>query len=119
MFIESRNASASSFFFSPRSKNNESLKAITEDENAAKEVKAKAYDEMMTLTENADKEMRVETLIDKMGFSDCVALLGDDGSIDIVIKTPSLTNAQTAQITDTVSRQANISIENIHIKKLF
>lgn len=102
-----------------RSKNEESLKAVVDDTNASKEAKDKANDQLVVLVANSDKEMRVETLIEKMGFNDCVALMGDDGSMDIVIKTPSLTSQQTAQITDTVSRQANISIDKIHIKKLF
>jgi stage III sporulation protein AH len=102
-----------------RSQSSEALKAITEDTTASKEARDKAYSQMTALSANSDKEMRIETLIDKMGFSDCIALIGDNGSVDIVIKTPSLTNQQVAQIQDTVSRQANVSIENIVIKKLF
>jgi stage III sporulation protein AH len=102
-----------------RSKGSESLKAITEDTNASKEARDKAYSQMVSLSGNADKEMRIETLIDKMGFSGCVALIGDDGSVDIVLKTPSLSNSQAAQVYDAVSRQANVDMGNIHIKKLF
>lgn len=102
-----------------RSKSNDSLKAITEDTNASKETRAEAYDEMMALVDNADKEMRIETLIREKGFSDAIALFADDGSIDIIVKTPSLTTAQTAQIADIVSRQAKVAIESIHIKNLF
>lgn len=102
-----------------RSKSNESLKAITEDVNASKETRSKAYDQMMAIVERADQEMRIETLINKMGFSDSVALFADDGSIDIIVKTPSLTSSQTAQITDLVARQAKLTVDNIHIKKLF
>jgi stage III sporulation protein AH len=102
-----------------RSKSNESLKAITEDVNASKETRNEAYEQMMAIVEKADQEMRIETLINKMGFSDSVALFADDGSIDIIIKTPSLTNSQTAQITDIVTRQAKLTVDNIHIKTLF
>ncbi|NJD03555.1 MAG: SpoIIIAH-like family protein [Ruminiclostridium sp.] len=102
-----------------RSKSSDSLKAITEDVNASKEIRAEAYDKMMALLENADKEMRIETLIREKGFSDAVALFADDGSIDIIVKAASLTTAQTAQIGDIVSRQAKIAFEDIHIKKLF
>ena len=102
-----------------RSKSNDSLKAITEDANASEQTRAEAYGKMMELVGIADKEMRIETLIKEKGFSDAVALFADDGSIDVIVKTSSLTTAQTAQIADLVSRQAKISIENIHIKKLF
>ena len=102
-----------------RGKSSESLKAITEDVNASKETRTQAYDQMMAIVDNTDKEMRIETLINKMGFSDSVALFADDGSIDIIIKTPSLTNSQTAQITDLVVRQAKLSVDDIHIKTLF
>lgn len=101
------------------SKNSESLKAITEDVNASKETRTKAYDQMMAMVDKADTEMRIETLINKMGFSDSVALFAEDGSIDVVIKTPSLTSAQTAQITDIVTRQAKLTADDIHIKKLY
>ena len=102
-----------------RSKGNESLKAITEDINASKEIKAEAYDKMMAITANADKEMRIETLINKMGFAESIVVFADNGSIDIVIKTPSLSTSQTAQITDIVTRQAKADVDDIHIKTLF
>jgi stage III sporulation protein AH len=102
-----------------RSKATETLRAITEDASASKETIAKAHEEIFALMDTADREMRIETLIGKMGFSDCVVLFADDGSVDVVVKTPSLSTAQVVQITDTVSRQANVAIDNIHIKKLY
>ncbi len=102
-----------------RSKNSESLKAITEDINASKETKAEAYEKMIALSDNADKEMRIETLINKLGFADSFVLFADDGSVDIVVKTPSLSTSQTAQITDVVTRQAEVDVVDIHIKTMF
>lgn len=102
-----------------RSKSNESLKAITEDINASKETVAEAHNKMMAITSNADKEMRIETLINKMGFAESFVVFADDGSVDIVIKTPSLSTSQTAQITDIVTRQGEVAVDDIHIKPLF
>ena len=102
-----------------RGKDTDSLKSITSDSSVAKETKAKAYGAMMKLVENSQKEMRLETLIKEKGFSDVLALFGDDGSVDIVVKSPDLTDAQAAQIYDIASRQANISIAKIHIKNKF
>lgn len=97
----------------------ETFKAITEDVNASADVKEEAYDKMIAMTTNADKETRIETLINKMGFDESLVIFADDGSIDIVVKTPSLTTAQTAQITDIVTRHADASVDDIHIKTKF
>mgnify|MGYP000994315429 CR=1 FL=1 len=102
-----------------RSKTVESLKAITEDINASKETKEEAYDKRMAITGNADKEMRIETLINKMGFEESFVVFADNGSVDIVVKTPSLSTSQTAQITDIVIRQGEVAVKDIHIKPLF
>lgn len=102
-----------------RSENTESLKAIADDDNSNDEIKAEAQSKIITLSENADKEMRIETLINKMGFDDTFVLFADNGSVDIVIKTPSLTTSQTAQITDIVTRQGDVDVGDIHIRTLF
>ncbi len=102
-----------------RSKDLDSLKAITEDANAAKEVKAKAYDQRMKLAQNNDRELRIETLLREKGYDDVVALFGDDGSLDIIVKAPNLTSPQTAQIADVVTRQANVDMGKLHIKNIY
>lgn len=102
-----------------RSKSNDSLKAISEDSNATEQTRADAYNRMIELVDISDKEMRIESLIKEKGFSDAIAIFADDGSIDIVVKTPSLTTTQTAQIADIVSRQGKVAIEDIIIKKMY
>ncbi len=102
-----------------RSKSSESLKAIADDINASTETRDEANNKLMAITGNADKEMRIEALINKLGFADSFVLFADDGSVDIVVKTPSLSTSQTAQITDVVTRQAKISVDGIHIKTMF
>ncbi len=102
-----------------RSKSSELLKSISEDVDASEEIIAEAQSKMIALTGVSEKEMRIETLINKMGFEDTFILFADDGSVDIVVKTPSLTTSQTAQITDIVTRQGGVEVEDIHIKPLF
>ncbi|HEX3027979.1 MAG TPA: SpoIIIAH-like family protein [Clostridia bacterium] len=104
-----------------RSKSKDTFKSITEDQNATKEEKAEAYDEMMRLSKNAEKEMRMETLIKREGYSDVLVLLGDDGSVDIEFKSPTMTSQQVAKITDIVIRQADLHIrpEDMHVKNIF
>jgi stage III sporulation protein AH len=102
-----------------RSKDKDTLQQITKDENASKEVKAKAYDKMMAIVENSQKEQNIETLVKEKGFDDVVALFAEDGSLDIIVKSPGLTSAQVAQITDIATRHAKLDVEKVHIKNVF
>ncbi len=102
-----------------RGKDNEALKAITTDETASKDTKLKAQEKLMKIVDNSQREVRLETLIKDSGFADVVTLFGDDGSIDVIVKSQNLTSSQVAKITDVVARQANVPINKIHIKNIF
>jgi stage III sporulation protein AH len=102
-----------------RSKDSESLKGITEDVNATKESKNKAYDGMINIVNESQKELKIETLIKKIGFADCIALIGEENDIDVIVKAPSLTTSQISQITDIVVREAKTDLDGIHIKNLY
>ena len=47
------------------SRDTETLRAITEDPNADEMVKAEAFEKLIVMTENSQKEMKIETLIKK------------------------------------------------------
>ncbi|MDF2988168.1 MAG: hypothetical protein K0R50_3678 [Eubacterium sp.] len=102
-----------------RGKDIDIMKGIADDQLATKEQKAEAHSKMMKIIETSQKETNIETLIKGKGFGDVVALFGDDGSVDIVVKAPAISKQQTAQIVDIVTRQANISLDKIVIKKMF
>lgn len=102
-----------------RGRSDETLKAIAEDPGSTKEARNKALEKATRMAENSDREMRIENLIKKNGISDAIAFFADDGSVDIVVKAPNLSSAQTAQIYDVVSRQANLEIDKIRIKNIF
>ena len=102
-----------------RGKDIEIMKSITEDQAATKEAKAEAQAKMINIVETSQKELKIENLIKGKGFSDVVALFGDDGSVDIVVKAPAISKADTAKIVDIVTRQANVPMEKIIIKKMF
>ncbi len=102
-----------------RGKDIEIMKSITDDQSASKEQKTEAQAKMMKIVETSQKELNIENLIKGKGFSDVVALFGDDGSVDIVVKAPAISKADTAKIVDIVTRQANVSLDKIVIKKMF
>lgn len=102
-----------------RGKDIETIKGITDDQLASKEAKAKAQDKMLKIVEISQKEENIETLIKSKGFSDVVALFADDGSVDIVIKAPAISNADAAKIADIVIRQGKVTFDKIVIKPMF
>ncbi len=102
-----------------RGKNKDELQGIIGDPESSKELKSQANDKMLAIIDSSEREMAIETLIKEKGFSDVVVFVADDGSLDIVVKTQSLTDAEATQIADIAARQANVSIANIHVRDIF
>lgn len=102
-----------------RSKDVDILKGISSDENADKEIKAEAFEKMMKIVDNSQMESKIETLIKEKGFEDVIALFAEDGSIDIIVKSPGLNSAQAAQIADVVMRHTKLTMDKIHINTIY
>ncbi len=103
-----------------RAKNKETLQSIIDNEKISDEQKKDAIAQMVHVTELAEKEAAVETLLASKGFTDTVVSLTDDAA-DIVVGNAELTEANLAQIEDIVVRKteipaANIVITPIHAK---
>jgi len=101
------------------SKSTDSLKAITEDVNASEEVKAQAYEKLIALAQRAEMEAKIEALIADAGFEEALVLFSEDGGMDIIVKTPTLTSQDVAKIADVASRHANVSLDKIYIKNKY
>lgn len=100
-----------------RAKNKEMLMEIIDNENLADAQKEQAVQQMVELTELAEAEVTVETLLASKGFTDVVVSLTAD-SADIVVKSKELTDANRAQIEDIVTRKTGVAPENIVITPL-
>ena len=66
------------------------------------------------MTQIAEQELAIETLMASKGFSESVVNLTED-SADIVVNAEELTDANRAQIEDIVTRKTEIAPENIVI----
>ncbi|MGN0404214.1 MAG: SpoIIIAH-like family protein [Bariatricus sp.] len=97
-----------------RAKNKETLQAIIDDTNVSDEQKADAIAQLVQMTELAEKEVTIETLLASKGFSEAVVSLSED-SADVVVNSSDLTEAKRAQIEDIVTRKAEINAANIVI----
>ena len=82
--------------------------------NISEEEKQSAVEQMVRMTQIAEQELAIETLMASKGFSESVVNLTED-SADIVVNAEELTDANRAQIEDIVTRKTEIAPENIVI----
>ena len=97
-----------------RAKNKESLLEIIDNENLSDEQKQEAVNQMVAMTEIAEKEAAAETLLASKGFSEAVVSLTDE-SADVVVTAAELSDANRAQIEDIVTRKTGVAAENVVI----
>lgn len=97
-----------------RAENKAALMEIINNTNLADEQKQAALDNVVTITQTAEKEMSAEILLDARGFEDAVVSITGD-TVDVVVSSAELSDAQRAQIEDIVMRKTGVSIENIVI----
>ena len=97
-----------------RAQNKETLQALIDNTSLGEEEKSDAVAQMVKITELAEQELAIETLMSAKGFSESVVSLTED-SADIVVNAAELTDANRAQIEDIVTRKTNIEPENIVI----
>ena len=88
-----------------RSKNKETLQAIIDNDS---------LDEMITLTDIAEKESNAEMMLEAKGFTDVVVSMNDDGC-DVVLNMGEATDAKRAQVEDIVKRKTGVSADKIVI----
>lgn len=100
-----------------RAKNKDTLLNIINNSNIAEEAKQQAIQDMIKLTEIAEKENAAETLLMAKGFSDPVVSISSD-KVDVVVNASAITDAQRAQIEDVVKRKAEVGAESIIITLL-
>ena len=97
-----------------RTKNKETLLEIINNTNISDEQKQTAIDNMVKMTEYAEKENATETLLSTKGFENTVVSINDN-SVDVVIGMTEITDAQRAQIEDIVKRKTEVPAEYIVI----
>ena len=92
-----------------RSKNKETLLEIINNTNIDEAAKQDALNQMVAMTDIAERENAAEMLLEAKGFSIT------DNTADVVLDMGEVTDAKRAQIEDIVKRKAGIEAENIII----
>lgn len=97
-----------------RAKNKETLMEVLQNASLTESVKAEAVQQLSAITQNSEKEIAAELLLEAKGFSDvAVSLL--DGNADVVVNLETLTETQKAQIEDIVKRKTGVTADKITI----
>ena len=97
-----------------RAKNKETLMEIINNANITESQKQEAVDNMIAITDIAEKETAAEILLESKGFSDVVVSISDTG-VDVVVNASELSEAQRAQIEDIIIRKTGVSPDTIII----
>lgn len=97
-----------------RSKNKETLQNIIDNKNLSAEEKEKAVNQMVQMTETAEKESAAESLLAAKGFHNSIVSITDDQA-DVIVGASELSDANRAQIEDIVTRKTGVAAQNIVI----
>ena len=97
-----------------RSRNKEILMELINSTNVTEEQKQSAIDEMVEMTDGAEKELAAETLLVAQGFDEVVVSIYDSCA-DVVVSSTQVSDAQRAQIEDIVKRKTGIEASKITI----
>ncbi len=100
-----------------RAKNKETLMQLINSDQISETEKQAAVQNMIRLTEIAEKENAAETLLKAKGFVDPVVSITDN-KVDVVVNAASLTDPERAQIEDIVKRKTEIGADGIVITLL-
>lgn len=98
-----------------RARNKETLLDIINSTSISEQQKQTAIEDMIRLTDIAEKETAAEILLEAKGFEDVVVSISESG-VDVVVNAQTLTDAQCAQIEDIVTRKTGVGPENIIIQ---
>ena len=97
-----------------RSRNKEILMELINSTNITDEQKQSAIDEMVAMTDAAEKELAAETLLTAQGFDEVVVSI-NDACADVMVSSSQVSDAERAQIEDVVKRKTGIEAANITI----
>lgn len=97
-----------------RSRNKEMLMELINSTNVTDEQKQNAINEMVQMTDVAEKELAAETLLVAQGFEEVVVSISDSCA-DVVVSSTQVSDSQRAQIEDIVKRKTGIEAANITI----
>ncbi|MBE6903351.1 MAG: SpoIIIAH-like family protein [Ruminococcaceae bacterium] len=90
------------------------LKELYENENSDKQQKTTAQAGLLKIAGDIEKEATIETLVKAKGFTECVAVIGDN-SVNVIVKTSGLKENEATIIKEIAENETKITANNIKI----
>ncbi|WP_027340166.1 SpoIIIAH-like family protein [Halonatronum saccharophilum] len=90
------------------------LREMINNPNSDKSIKVRAQERLLTITNNIEKEMEIESLIRARGYNDGLALI-HDRSVELIIETEGLEREDVIKLGDIISNSTDVRLENITI----
>lgn len=100
-----------------RAQNKEALMNMLNSANLSEEQKNNITNEMISMTENAELENDIETLLGAKGYTDAVVSVDGD-KVDVVLNMTDVSDSSRAAIEDIIKRKAGVEAKNIVITPL-
>lgn len=97
-----------------RATNKENLYQIIDNESLDEASKQIAINEVVKISEIAEKELAAELLLEAKGYGDCIVTIVDD-NVDVVVNVAELSDTERIQIEDIVKRKTSSSADKIVI----
>ena len=92
----------------------ETVEELLKTENLNDDEKEIVIAKIEDITANMENEANIEALLKAKGFTEAVAVIGQDG-INIIVKSDGLTTANTLQIQDIVTEESGFDLSKIKI----
>ncbi len=100
-----------------RSKEKDLLNEMLANENVDSGQKSNAANAMLEIQQRIERETAAEAMIEAKGFKEVYVRIDDD-TVDVVVDSPELTEAEVAKIEDIVKRKTGVSSDKIRISPL-
>ena len=97
-----------------RKENIDMLKETIANVKTDDSAKKSAVDRLAAIAAQSEHESAIESLVKAKGFSDSIAVIGDD-SVNVIVEADKLLDSEVQQIKDIVISETGVSIEKIKI----
>lgn len=112
--VENRMAEAALSREQVRTRNEETLNNIINNKNLSEKQREDAAANLMAMAENAQIESDIESILETKGLAQTLVTISENG-VEVLVGSDSISDAEKAQIEDTVKRKADVEISDIVI----